>query len=126
MASDFGYKRTGIVLGGLGKGLTAGGSAAYTASLFGASDKMSGRIGVGVFVATTAVQVAKGLYEFKEALQKATEAQREYAKNQYKEGLQLGKSRHGFFDTLMAKDVLKTNDVAVANEKLEYAQTRAQ
>ena len=81
MASDFGYKRTGIVLGGLGKGVTAGGSAAYVASLFGASDKTSGRIGVGVGIATTAVQIAKGLYEFKEALQKATEAQREFAKN---------------------------------------------
>ena len=55
MASDFGYKRTGIVLGGLGKGLTAGGSAAYTASLFGASDKASGRIGLAVAVSTTAV-----------------------------------------------------------------------
>lgn len=68
MASDFGYKRTGIVLGGLGKGVTAGGSAAYTASLFGASDKAAGRIGVGIGIATTAVQIAKGLYEFKEAL----------------------------------------------------------
>lgn len=68
MASDFGYKQTGIVLGGLGKGFTAGGSAAYTASLFGASDKAAGRIGMAVGIATTAVQIAKGLYEFKEAL----------------------------------------------------------
>lgn len=74
MASDFGYKRTGIVLGGLGKGFTVGGSAAYTASLFGASDKAAGRIGIGIGIATSAVQIAKGLYEFRDALQKATEA----------------------------------------------------
>ena len=126
MASDFGYKQTGIVLGGLGKGFTAGGSAAYTASLFGASDKAAGRIGMAVGIATSAVQIAKGLYEFRDALQKATEAQREFAKNQYKEGLQLGKSRHGFFDTLLARDVLKTENTTIANERLKYSKITAQ
>ena len=66
------------------------------------------------------------MIEFKDALQKATEAQREFAKNQYKEGLQLGKSRHGFFDTLLARDVLKTENTTIANERLRNSKITAQ
>lgn len=79
MATDFGYNRTGIVLSGLGKGFTAGGSAAYTASLFGAGDKAAGRIGLAIGATTAIAQVVKGLYDFKDALQKAAEAQRQFA-----------------------------------------------
>jgi len=42
--------------------------------LFGASDKTAGRIGLGIGIVTSAVQIAKGLYEFIDALKKATEA----------------------------------------------------
>lgn len=121
LATDLGYERTGAVLTGIGKGVSAGGGAAYTASLFGASDKIAGRIGGAAFAATAIVQVTKALYDLKEASEKAAQAQREIAKQQVEQGRQLGQGRFSFFDQQLARHALKVQNTTIANERLSYA-----
>ena len=72
LATSLGYNRTGAVLGGIGEGVTAGGSMAFTASLMGAG-AVAGPIGIIVGLGTAALAVTKSLNEMNEASKQAAE-----------------------------------------------------
>ena len=72
LATGLGYNRTGAVLGGIGEGVTAGGSMAFTASLMGAG-AVAGPIGIIVGLGTAALAVTKSLNEMNEASKQVAE-----------------------------------------------------
>ena len=72
LATGLGYNRTGAVLGGIGEGVTAGGSMAFTASLMGAG-AAAGPIGIIVGLGAAALAVTKSLNEMNEASKQAAE-----------------------------------------------------
>lgn len=74
LATGFGYNKTGAVLGGIGQGITAGGSMALGATMLGAG-AAAGPIGLVVGLGAAALAVTKSLNEMNEAAKKAAEIQ---------------------------------------------------
>ena len=123
LAEEFGFKRTGAVFNALGTGFTAGGSAAYTASLFGFKDKTAGKIGAGVGIIAAAADLVKSFYRLKDAAESAAKAQLEIATKQREQAFELQRARNSFFDSILAKNVLKTQNTDIAQARLEYAKS---
>lgn len=114
------FNAVGSGFSGLGKGMIAGGEAAYTASLFGASPARAGRIGMGVGIATTALTIVTSLMKLRDAALEAAEAQKKYVEQQYKNGLGLQDARKSFFDRILAKQVIETQNTDIAQKRLSY------
>ena len=125
-ANDFGYTRTGAALNVAGQGVTAGSSAAYAASLFGASAKVAGGAGLAVGLAAATLEAAKAIRDLRDAAQQAARAQREVAKQQQQQGFQLQQGRFSFFDQQLARHVSKVQNTDIANERLNYARGKAE
>lgn len=123
LAEEFGFKRTGAVFNALGTGFTAGGSAAYTASLFGFKDKTAGKIGAGVGIIAAAADLVKSFYRLKDAAEIAAKAQLEIATKQREQAFELQGARNSFFDSILAKNVLKTQNADIAQARLEYSKS---
>ena len=126
LAEEFGFKRTGAVFNALGTGFTAGGSAAYTASLFGFKDKTAGKIGAGVGIIAAAADLVKSFYRLKDAAEIAAKAQLEIATKQREQAFELQGARNSFFDSILAKNVLKTQNADIAQARLEYSKSVSQ
>ena len=126
LAEDFGFKKTGIVLNALGTGLTAGGSAAYTGQLFGMSDKAAGRLGIAAGLIAAAADLVDSFYKLKDAAEIAAKAQREIATKQREQAFELQGARNSFFDSILAKNVLKTQNADIAQARLEYSKSVSQ
>ena len=73
LVTGLGYNRAGAVLGGIGQGVTAGGSMAFTASLMGAGAAVAGPIGIIAGLGAAALAVTKSLNEMNEASKQAAE-----------------------------------------------------
>lgn len=114
------FNAVGSGFSALGKGFTAGGSAAYTASLFGASNASAGRIGMGAGIVTASLSIVTSLMKLKDAALEAAEAQKKYVEQQYKNGLGLQEARKSFFDRILAKQVIETQNTDVAQKRLSY------
>ncbi|MBQ1570546.1 MAG: hypothetical protein IIZ78_05420 [Clostridiales bacterium] len=106
--------------------MTAGSSAAYAASLFGASAKAAGGAGLAVGLATATLEAAKAIRDLRDAAQQAARAQREVAKQQQQQGFQLAQGRFSFFDQQLARHVSKVQNTDIANERLNYARGKAE
>lgn len=125
-ADQFGYKRTSAVLNALGTGFTAGGSAAYTASLFGMKDKTAGKVGATVGVIAAMTSLVDSFYKLKDAAEIAAKAQREIATKQREQAFELQGARNSFFDSILAKNVLKTQNADIAQARLEHSKSVSQ
>jgi len=111
------------VLNALGTGFTVGGSAAYTASLFGMKDKTAGGVGVTLGIIAAATSLVDSFYKLKDAAEIAANAQREIATKQREQAFELQGARNSFFDSILAKNVLKTQNADIAQARLEYSKS---
>lgn len=125
-ADQFGYKRTSAVLNALGTGFTVGGSAAYTASLFGMKDKTAGKVGATLGIIAAVTSLVDSFYKLKDAAEIAAKAQREIATKQREQAFELQGARNSFFDSILAKNVLKTQNADIAQARLEHSKSVSQ
>ena len=119
LATSLGYNRTGAVLGGIGEGVTAGGSMAFTASLIGAG-AVAGPIGIIVGLGTAALAVTKSLNEMNEASKQAAENQRKVADALLQTSIAQSTERYGTWQGIRAQQALNENNLPVAKERAAY------
>lgn len=119
LATSLGYNRTGAVLGGIGEGVTAGGSMAFTASLMGAG-AVAGPIGIIVGLGTAALAVTKSLNEMNEASKQAAENQRKVAEALLQTSIAQSTERYGTWQGIRAQQALNENNLPVAKERAAY------
>ena len=119
LATSLGYNRTGAVLGGIGEGVTAGGSMAFTASLIGAG-AVAGPIGIIVGLGTAALAVTKSLNEMNEASKQAAENQRKVADTLLQTSIAQSTDRYGTWQGIRAQQALNENNLPVAKERAAY------
>lgn len=119
LATSLGYNRTGAVLGGIGEGVTAGGSMAFTASLMGA-EAVAGPIGIIVGLGTAALAVTKSLNEMNEASKQAAENQRKVAEALLQTSIAQSTERYGTWQGIRAQQALNENNLPVAKERAAY------
>ena len=119
LATGLGYKRTGAVLGGIGEGVTAGGSMAFTASLMGAG-AVAGPIGIIVGLGSAALAVTKSLNEMNEASKQAAENQRKVADALLQTSIAQSTERYGTWQGIRAQQALNENNLPVAKERAAY------
>ena len=119
LATGLGYNRTGAVLGGIGEGVTAGGSMAFTASLMGAG-AVAGPIGIIVGLGTAALAVTKSLNEMNEASKQVAENQRKVADALLQTSIAQSTERYGTWQGIRAQQVLNENNLPVAKERAAY------
>ena len=119
LATGLGYKRTGAVLGGIGEGVTAGGSMAFTASLMGAG-AAAGPIGIIVGLGSAALAVTKSLNEMNEASKQAAENQRKVADALLQTSIAQSTERYGTWQGVRAQQALNENNLPVAKERAAY------
>ena len=119
LATGLGYNRTGAVLGGIGQGVTAGGSMALGASLMGAG-AAAGPIGLVVGLGAAAFAVTKSLNEMNEAAKQAAENQRKVAEALRQTSISQSLERYGTWQGIRAEQVRKENNLPVAKERAAY------
>ena len=119
LATGLGYNRTGAVLGGIGEGVTAGGSMAFTASLMGAG-AVAGPIGIIVGLGAAALAVTKSLNEMNEASKQAAENQRKVAEALLQTSIAQSTERYGTWQGIRAQQALNENNLPVAKERAAY------
>ena len=119
LATGMGYNRTGAVLGGIGEGVTAGGSMAFTASLMGAG-AVAGPIGIIVGLGSAALAVTKSLNEMNEASKQAAENQRKVADALLQTSIAQSTERYGTWQGIRAQQALNENNLPVAKERAAY------
>ena len=119
LATGLGYNRTGAVLGGIGEGVTAGGSMAFTASLMGAG-ALAGPIGIIVGLGSAALAVTKSLNEMNEASKQAAENQRKVAEALLQTSIAQSTERYGTWQGIRAQQALNENNLPVAKERAAY------
>ena len=119
LATGLGYNRTGAVLGGIGEGVTAGGSMAFTASLMGAG-AVAGPIGIIVGLGSAALAVTKSLNEMNEASKQAAENQRKVADALLQTSIAQSTERYGTLQGIIAQQVLNENNLPDAKERAAY------
>ena len=120
LATGLGYNRTGAVLGGIGEGVTAGGSMAFTASLIGAGAAVAGPIGIIVGLGTAALAVTKSLNDMNEATRQAAENQKKVAEALLQTSIAQSTERYGTWQGIRAQQVLNENNLPVAKERAAY------
>ena len=119
LATGLGYNRTGAVLGGIGQGVTAGGSMAFTASLMGAG-AAAGPIGIIIGLGAAALEVTKSLNEMNEASKQAAENQKKVADAMLQTSIAQSMDRYGTWQGIRAQQVLNENNLPVAKERAAY------
>ena len=119
LATGLGYNRTGAVLGGIGQGVTAGGSMAFMASLMGAG-AAAGPIGIIAGLGAAALEVTKSLNEMNEASKQAAENQKKVAEALLHTSIAQSTERYGTWQGIRAQQVLNENNLPVAKERAAY------
>ena len=119
LATGLGYNRAGAVLGGIGQGVTAGGSMAFMASLMGAG-AAAGPIGIIAGLGAAALEVTKSLNEMNEASKQAAENQRKVAEALLQTSIAQSTERYGTWQGIRAQQALNENNLPVAKERAAY------
>ena len=119
LATGLGYNRAGAVLGGIGQGVTAGGSMAFMASLMGAG-AAAGPIGIIAGLGAAALEVTKSLNEMNEASKQAAENQKKVAEALLHTSIAQSTERYGTWQGIRAQQVLNENNLPVAKERAAY------
>ena len=119
LATGLGYNRAGAVLGGIGQGVTAGGSMAFMASLMGAG-AAAGPIGIIAGLGAAALEVTKSLNEMNEASKQAAENQKKVAEALLQTSIAQSTERYGTWQGIRAQQALNENNLPVAKERAAY------
>ena len=119
LATGLGYNRTGAVLGGIGQGVTAGGSMAFMVSLLGAG-AAAGPIGIIAGLGAAALEVTKSLNEMNEASKQAAENQKKVAEAMLQTSIAQSMDRYGTWQGIRAQQVLNENNLPVAKDRAAY------
>lgn len=123
--TDAGHGREGAIVSGLGKGISSGVGAAFTAKMIGGkAAAAAGPIGIAVAAIGVITSIKKNLDDYNESVKQAIEAQRELSKTQLQNAHDLAVAASQMYDRRLAEHTLFTQNTDIAKSRLQNAEEK--